>query len=95
MEEKVLAFRRAFDDLPQEVRAREVKRVYNIAFNIPVIVLEDHDIGKVLKFFSVGDVVEYLAVNKHVRVSDSYLYRIMNGKGSGNVKGYRIYKEIQ
>ena len=91
-EELILNFRKAFIALPKEVRTREVTRLYNIIKQIPVIVLEDEDIGKVLKFLTVADLREYFWTEKRIKVSDSYLYKVLKGQHP-LMHGYKIYYE--
>lgn len=92
MEEKISNFRKAYINLPDEIKTREVMRLYSIVNNKPYIVLEDHDIGKVLKFLDVSDLMEYLWREKQVKVDDSYIYKVLKGRYT-TAKGYRIYYE--
>lgn len=91
-EEKILAFRTAFNNLPSDVREREVMRLQRIINGGCFIVLEDHDIGKVIKFLNVPSLIEYLYREKNIRVSRSYIYRVLKGQYS-NAHGYNIYYE--
>ncbi len=93
-EEKIVAFRKAFRELPQEYKQREVLRLYNIVTERPFIVLEDEDIGKVLKFASSGDLIEYLWQNKHIKTTKSYIYRVLTGRHP-LLHGYKIYYQIE
>ena len=81
-EEAILAFRTAFLNLPNDVKEREVMRVYKQVKGQRFIVLEDHDIGKVLKFLDANSLIEYLYREKNIRTSRSYVYRVLKGQYS-------------
>ena len=91
-EEAILAFRTAFINLPESHKLREVMRLYNTVNKIPYIILEDHEIGKVLKFLDVQSLMEYLWANKHLRTDRSFLYKVLKGRYK-QAYGYRIYYE--
>ena len=91
-EEAILAFRTAFLNLPNDVKEREVMRVYKQVKGQRFIVLEDHDIGKVLKFLDANSLIEYLYREKNIRTSRSYVYRVLKGQYS-SIHGYNIYFE--
>jgi hypothetical protein len=90
IEEKIVAFRQAFKELPEEYKRREVIRLYNIVNGRKFIVLEDEDIGKVLKFANTGSLIEYLWANKHIKTTKSYIYRVLQGRHP-LLHGYKIY----
>ena len=89
-EEKILAFRKAYRELPENVRKREVIRLYNIVNQKPFIIFEDSDKGKVLKFPDTKSVIEYLWMDKQIKTTSSYVYRVLTGRHP-SVHGYRIY----
>lgn len=90
----VATFRATFLKMPDDLRAREVLRLLNIIENKPVIVLEDHSIGKVLKFIDVQNLIEYFWVEKRIRVDKSFIYKVLKGQYA-NAYGYRIYYEFE
>lgn len=90
MEEKILAFRKAYRELPEEYKRREVFRLYNIVQGKHFIILEDEDIGKVLKFSGARDLIEYLWANKKIKTTKSYVYRVLQGRHP-LLHGYKIY----
>jgi hypothetical protein len=90
----VTTFRATFLKMPDDLRAREVLRLLNIIENKPVIVLEDHSIGKVLKFIDVQNLIEYFWVEKRIRVDKSFIYKVLKGQYA-NAYGYRIYYEFE
>lgn len=92
MEEKILAFRSAFNNLPDEVKEREVKRLNNIVEGKPFIVLEDHELGKIFKFLDVPSLIEFLWKEKRVRVDRSFIYKVLRGQFE-YAHGYKIYYE--
>lgn len=88
-------FREAFRNLPDEVKEKEVRRLYMITNNKRIVVLEDHELGKVFKFYDVEDLKKFLFRSKGIEVSKSYLYRVLEGQYS-SVKGFKImYEEIE
>lgn len=91
-EERVQQFREAFDKLPEEFKIREVDRVYCLAHGKKIIILEDHDIGKILKFLDVSNLREYLVQNKHVKADRSFIYKVLRGQYK-SCYGYTIYYE--
>ena len=93
-EEAILNFRTAYLKLPQEVRKREVNRLYNIVNEIPFIIFEDHDRGKVLKFLDVKSLIEYLWVEKQIKTTPSYIHRVLKGQHP-LLHGYRVYKQVE
>lgn len=93
-EEAILNFRKAFLGLPEDMRKREVNRLYNIVNKIPFIVLEDEDLGKVLKFLEVRDLVEYLWREKQIKTTPSYVHRVLKGQHP-LLHGYRVYKQLE
>src|SRR5574344_3008016 len=90
----VTTFRATFLKMPDDLRAREVLRLLNIIKNKPVIVLEDHSIGKVLKFIDVQNLIEYFWVDKRIRVDKSFIYKVLKGQYA-NAYGYKIYYEFE
>lgn len=93
-EEKILAFRKACRELPEEYKKREVVRAYNIVMDKPFIILEDEDIGKVLKFATAQDLAEYLWQTKNIKTTTSYIYRVLAGRHP-LVHGYKIYYQVE
>lgn len=93
-QELVSIFRATFLKMPDDLRAREVLRLLNIVENKPVIVLEDHSIGKVLKFIDVQNLIEYFWVDKRIRVDKSFIYKVLKGQYA-NAYGYKIYYEFE
>lgn len=93
-EEAIANFRKAFLGLPEEYRKREVVRLYNIVNNVPFIVFEDADRGKVIKFLSVADLVEYLWREKQIKTTTSYVHRVLKGQHP-LLHGYRVYKQME
>ena len=91
-EDAILAFRKAFINLPEDVKEKEVTRVYNSVKGIPFVVLEDHDIGKVIKFLDVPSLVEYLWREKQIRADRSFVYKVLRGQHK-LAYGYKIYYE--
>ena len=91
-EELILAFRKALINLPDDVKEREVTRAYNFVKGIPFVVLEDHDIGKVIKFLDVPSLVEYLWREKQIRADRSFVYKVLRGQHK-LAYGYKIYYE--
>lgn len=89
-EEKIVAFRQAYKNLPDNFKKREVLRLYNIVSGKRFIILEDEDIGKVLKFSSTKDLSEYLWANKKIKTTTSYIYRVLSGRHP-LLHGYKIY----
>ena len=92
-EELVAEFREAFNNLPKDYKKKEVERAWAIANGKKFIIFEDSDEGKVLKFLHMKDFREYLRRYKDIKSDRSYVYKILNGRGSGNFHGYRIYYE--
>ena len=93
-EEAIVNFRKAFSNLPEDVRKREVNRLYNIVNEIPFIIFEDEDLGKVLKFLTVSDLVEYLWKEKQIKTTPSYVHRVLKGQHP-LLHGYRVYKQLE
>lgn len=93
-EEAIVNFRKAFNNLPEDIRKREVNRLYNIVNEIPFIIFEDEDIGKVLKFLTVNDLVEYLWKEKQIKTTPSYVHRVLKGQHP-LLHGYRVYKQLE
>jgi hypothetical protein len=91
-EEAILAFRKAYLNLPDDVKEKEVLRVYNAVKGRRFVVLEDHDIGKVIKFLNVPSLQEYLWREKQLRSDRSYVYKVLRGQYQ-NLYGYNIYYE--
>ena len=91
-EEAILAFRKAFNNLPEDVKEKEAIRIYNIVKDIPFVVFEDHDIGKVIKFLDVPSLVEYLWREKQIRADRSFVYKVLRGQHK-LAYGYKIYYE--
>lgn len=91
-EEAILAFRKAFINLPDDIKEREVMRVYNSVKGIPFIVFEDHDIGKILKFLDIPSLMEYLWREKQIRSDRSFIYKVLRGQYK-LAYGYKIYYE--
>lgn len=91
-EEDVAKFRSLFMQLPEAVRKKEILRMYYIVMKKPMIILEDHDIGKVLKFLDTKNLIEYLWANKRIRADRSYIYKVLNGERA-SLYGYKIYYE--
>ena len=89
-EELILAFRKAFRELPDDVKEKEVARVQNIVNDKPYVVLEDHDVGKVFKFLDVPSLIEFLWREKHLKVDMSNVYKVLKGQYT-SLHGYRIY----
>jgi hypothetical protein len=89
-EEAILAFRKAFNNLPEDAKEKEAIRVYNIVKDIPFVVFEDHDIGKVIKFLDVPSLVEYLWREKQIRADRSFVYKVLKGQHK-LAYGYKIY----
>jgi hypothetical protein len=92
-EELVTDFREAFNNLPKEYKKKEVERAWAIVQGKKFIVLEDSDEGKVLKFLHMADFREYVKRYKDIKSDRSYIYKILNGQGSGYFHGYKIYYE--
>lgn len=93
-EEAIVNFRKAFSNLPEDIRKREVNRLYNIVNEIPFIIFEDEDLGKVLKFLTVNDLVEYLWKEKQIKTTPSYVHRVLKGQHP-LLHGYRVYKQLE
>lgn len=93
-EEAIVNFRKAFNNLPEDIRKREVNRLYNIVNEIPFIIFEDEDLGKVLKFLTVNDLVEYLWKEKQIKTTPSYVHRVLKGQHP-LLHGYRVYKQLE
>ena len=91
-EDLVKVFREAFENLPEEYKLKEIDRAYCIAHGKKIIVLEDHDIGKVIKFLDMKNLMEYLYQRKNIVCDRSYLYKCLKGKGR-SAYGYRLYYE--
>jgi hypothetical protein len=91
-EKEIAEFRKAFLNLPEEVKKREVARLNNIVNGEPFIILEDHERGKVLKFLGVQDLIEYLWREKQIKTTRSYVYRVLSGRHQ-YLHGYKIYKQ--
>ena len=91
-EDYILAFRNAFNNLPENMKKREVDRLTNIVNNKPYVVLEDHDIGKVIKFLNVPSLIEYMWRENQMRIDRSYVYKVLRGQHV-NLHGYNIYYE--
>lgn len=85
-------FRKAFKDLPKEFREREVIRLYKIVSGESVIVFEDHETGKRLKFLTIGDLIEFLWQNKRVSADRSFIYKVLKGQYK-QAYGYEMYYE--
>lgn len=93
-EDAIVAFRKAFVNLPNDVKKKEVNRLYNIVNDIPFIIFEDSDRGKVLKFLGVKDLLEYLWREKHIKTTTSYIHRVLKGQHP-LLHGYRVYKQYE
>lgn len=91
-EQKVLEFREAFENLPPEYMLKEVDRAYCLAHGKKIIVLEDHDIGKIIKFLDMKNLKEYLYQKKNINVDRGYLYKALKGERP-LAYGYKIYYE--
>ena len=94
IEQQVLAFRKAFSELDEDTRYKEVLRAHRIVTNTPVIVLEDDDIGKVLKFLDVANLIEYFWTAKRIRADRSYIYKVLRGQHK-EAYGFKIYYEYE
>ncbi len=93
-EKEILEFRKAYINLPEAIRKKEVSRLHRISERQPIFVLEDHDKGKIVKFLDIGNLMEYLWKEKKIRSDRSYLYKVLKGKGT-TAYGYLIYYEYE
>ena len=91
-EELVKEFRDAVDNLPPEYKLREIERAYCLAKGKRLIVLEDFETGKLIKFLDVKNLREYLWRFKQIKADRSYIYRVLSGKAQ-TLYGYKIYYE--
>ena len=91
-EELVQQFREAFENLPKDLQRKEVDRLYTITHNKRIIVLEDPELGKVIKFLDMKNLVEYLYKYKKVHADRSFLYKVLKGQ-YGSAYGMNIYYE--
>ena len=91
-EQLVKEFREAFENLPDEYKIKEIDRAYTIAHGKRIIVLEDHDIGKVIRFLDIKNLKEYFRQKKKINCDRSLLYKVLKGERP-LAYGYKIYYE--
>jgi uncharacterized radical SAM superfamily Fe-S cluster-containing enzyme len=89
-EELIGNFRKAFKALDDKDKVIEVERLYRIIKKKPVIVLEDYDLGKALKFLNIQDLIDYLYFKKGIRADKSFLYKTLKG-GFESAYGFAMY----
>lgn len=79
-EELVKEFRQAFKNLPEKDKTLELKRLIRITEHIPIVVFEDWETGKTLKFPDIKNVMEYLWQAKKIRSCRSMIYKCLRGQ---------------
>ena len=93
-EELILEFRKAFNKLSDKDKKIEAARLVRVTQHIPIIVFEDYERGKSLKFLDVRNLMEYLWKEKRIRASRSFIYKVLKGEYK-EAYGYKIYYEYE
>lgn len=92
--ESILAFRKAFRELPDELKEREAMRALMIAKKEPFIIFEDEDTGKVLKFMTRKDLADYLWTTKSIKVTSNHIGKVLRGERNF-LCNYKIYYQYE
>ena len=88
--EKLIAeFRDAFKKLSEKDKKSEAARLVRLTQRIPIIIFEDYEKNKVLKFADMTNLVEYLWQEKQIRADRSFLYKVLKGKYN-NAYGFKV-----
>ncbi|MBR2492106.1 MAG: hypothetical protein IKB64_01395 [Paludibacteraceae bacterium] len=93
-EEKIAALRKAYRDLDEKDRKTEIERLYRIINHKPILVLEDYEKGKLIKFLDIGNLQEYLYQEKGVSPDRSFLYKVLTGRYK-SAYGFKIYYQYE
>lgn len=89
-EELILEFRRAFAALSEKDRQAEAARLVRVTQRIPIIVFEDWERNKSIKFLDVSNLIEYFWQEKKIRADRSFIYKCLRGKYK-EAYGFKIY----
>lgn len=89
-EEAILEFRKAFSQLSEKDRETEAARLVRVTQHIPIIVFEDWERNKSIKFLDVSNLIEYYWQEKKIRADRSFIYKVLKGKYT-EAYGYKIY----
>lgn len=93
-EDKIAALRKAFRDLDEKDKKTEIERLYRIIHHKPILVLEDYEKGKLIKFLDIGNLQEYLYQEKGVSPDRSFLYKVLTGRYK-SAYGFKIYYQYE
>lgn len=95
-EDKIKEFREAFKNLSEKDQRQEADKLYRITHKIPIIVFEDWETGRSLKFPDINNLMEYLWQAKGIRTTRNMLYKTLRGQYTAayGYKIYYIYEEI-
>lgn len=89
-EELILEFRKAFSHLSDKDKKIESARLVRVTQHIPIIVFEDYERNKSIKFLDVKNLIEYLWQEKKIRANRSFIYKVLRGQFK-EAYGYRVY----
>jgi hypothetical protein len=95
-EETILEFRKAFAALSDKDRVAEAARLVRVTQRIPIIVFEDWERNKSIKFLDVNNLIEYFWQEKKIRADRSFVYKVLKGqfKEAYGFKIYYYYEEV-
>ena len=95
-EETILEFRKAFAALSEKDRAAEAARLVRVTQRVPIIVFEDWERNKSIKFLDVSNLIEYFWQEKKIRADRSFVYKVLKGqfKEAYGFKIYYYYEEV-
>ena len=95
-EETILEFRKAFRALSEKDRIAEAARLVRVTQRVPIIVFEDWERNKSIKFLDVSNLIEYFWQEKKIRADRSFIYKVLKGqfKEAYGFKVYYFYEEV-
>lgn len=95
-EETILEFRKAFRELSEKDRIAEAARLVRVTQRVPIIVFEDWERNKSIKFLDVSNLIEYFWQEKKIRADRSFIYKVLKGqfKEAYGFKVYYFYEEV-
>ena len=89
-EELIKEFRAAFKKLDEKDQKLEAARLVRVTQHVPIIVLEDWETGKSLKFLDINNLMEYFWQAKKIRTTRNMIYKTLRGQYTA-AYGYKIY----
>lgn len=94
-EELIKEFREAFKRLSTKDKKQEADRLQRIVTKTPIVVFEDWEENKVLKFPDIRNLREYLWQKKKIRATHNMIYKTLRGQYASayGFKMYYLYEE--